>query len=244
MKRLFIVLGTSLFVLFAAGPANAEQVTLTFVGVVGNHATDGTGGYAGVMQWTGPTHLAQGTVGTFPGTGSGPSFNTFCMDATHFLHSTDLYNVIYATPGTVNSWDNVTNLGNSATTATAVLELFGTFFDGLATKNNPAFGGKGLSVTDQNAAFQDAIWLLENPSQNVGASSDSAAVVALADYFVNNFGTTEATNVVIFQSTDGGQDQISVIDPVPVPPSMVLFGLGSLGFLATAWRRTRGAIPH
>src|SRR5580700_6115251 len=38
-----------------ASPVRAETITATFVGLVGNAATDGTGGEGGVFQFQGPT---------------------------------------------------------------------------------------------------------------------------------------------------------------------------------------------
>jgi hypothetical protein len=225
----------ALALLFGATPAHADQITMTFQGIVGTPATVPAGD-AGVMQWTtASTQLAGGTVGTFPGTGSGPSLNTFCLDPLHDIPYNqqlkvfqDTFTVISATPNTMTGmkgWDNVNDLGGSQTVATNLLDLFGTFFSGLTTAND---AGYGLSVADQYAAFQEAIWLLEGAS-GVGVKDSNPNVLNLAKYFVNNLGSIEAPNLVIFQSTDGGQDQIGVV--TPAPPSALL---AVVGFLSVA----------
>jgi hypothetical protein len=211
-----------------ARPAAAESINMTFVGLaVSTPGPDG--GAAGVLDFQGPTHLAQGTVGFFPGISGQPgSFNTFCMQATQDLISPHMYTVLYATPSTMSSWDSTPNLNGTTTMATTLLELFGAFFDGLGTANNPAFGGFGTSVNDQYAAFQDAIWDLEG--NTVPSTLVPADVYNLTQYFLANPGTTEATNVVIF-SDPAGQDQISVIDPVPAPPGALLAVIGAVGLV-------------
>jgi len=224
----------SLFLLTVARPAYAESITMTFVNVASGTAVNGPdGGYAGVMQWQGTTSLSKGTIGLFPGLGAQPgiNINTFCIDPTRDLVTKDKYKVLYAT-GPVSGWDNIPDINGRNNVATAILELFGTFFTGLSIANNAAFGGNGTSVAAQYGSFQDAIWILEGFTIN-----DS-----LANYFVSHLGTTPATNVVVLSSTslDGkGQNQITVMDPVPAPPGALLAAIGFVGLVGYRLRSRR-----
>jgi hypothetical protein len=231
-----LVLFCALFLLTTARPTYAESISMTFKGIAsGTQVSGPDGGSAGVMQWQGSTtSLSKGNIGLFPGLAAQPgvNINTFCIDPTRDLASPDKYDVVYATPSTISSWDSVPDINGRANVATEILELFGTFFTGLDIANNPKFGGHGTSGTAQYGAFQDAIWILEGFTINN----------ALANYFVNNLGSTKATNVVILSSTldDGrGQNQITVIDPVPAPSGALLALIGFTGLAGYRFRVRR-----
>jgi hypothetical protein len=222
-----VAIAAALSLLPMARPACAETITMTYLGL--EVSTPGpAGGSGGVFAFQGPTNLAGGTLGLFPGLTPlpGTNFNTFCLDAYHSLQHTAQDTVVYATPGalgTANDWSSISNIHNDAT-AVNILELFGTYFTGLSTPS-------------QYASFQDAIWILEGATIND----------TLANYWVTHLGTTEATNVVIFDtglSKDGqplGQNQISVINPVhvPAPPGALLAVIGCIGLVGYRFRSRR-----
>ena len=231
--RQALFVAAALLSLHVASPARADWIEAN----TSSRAVSVGGG--GVFNFTvsssSPSNLASSLgLGAFPGLSlSGADFHTFCMDLFHTLEHPDKYEVVHATPGTEASWAGLSNLGGSVTTAGNVLKLFGTFFDDLGTPG--AFTGFGsASVSDQYAAFQRAIWALEGtPTSN-----------ALANYFLTHLGSTKATNVVILnaQYLDGqGQNQITVINPVPAPPAWILASIGLLGLAGYRRVTLRGA---
>jgi hypothetical protein len=104
-----------------------------------------------------------------------------------------------------------------------------------------------LSTSDA-IAIQIAVFEIANETSgtyDVGAGdlifTNQAAAAATAQGWLDNINngtwTTEATGLIALVDTSGGPGQDFVVQVVPVPAAMWLFGSGILGLAAVARRR-------
>jgi hypothetical protein len=175
---------------------------------------------AGVFDWTyvSGTNLNNSTT-----------FNTFCIDLTHFISTGSKYK--YSVDSPIGSDTQAIQGGLTSGQSTLLSELFGKFYS---------------SVVDNKtgAAFQIAVWDIvydggvPNGNSPFQVTSTGAAET-LALQWLNNLDPNKTANLLVLDSDPpkDHQNQITLAPVVPEPSSFVLAGIGVVGLMGLTWRR-------
>jgi hypothetical protein len=213
---------TSLLALSTATCAQADTITADFAGVSpGETVSVNLGGLdfrninAGFFNWTNVTP---------PTSFLAPSFQSFCAELNVGVQPTTTFTITPLQPR------------YSDTVASRLREFWGENFAGI-----------GADAT-RAAAFQLGIWEIVHEDGNAldlssgnfqaTASPNGNAAINLAQSWLNNVNGqgTFADNLLLLDA-DGSQDQIVQPPVVPVPPSVILGGIGLIGLVGYGIRR-------
>lgn len=207
---------------FASPAARAETITADFAGVSpGETVTVNLGGLefkniaAGYFNWTNVT-----PSNTFLGS----SFQSFCAELNVGVQSTATFTTQPLQPR------------YSDVVASRLREFWG--------ENFPGIGGDATRA----AAFQLGVWEivhedgfgldLAGGNFQASVSPNGNAAIALAQGWLNNVnGQGAFADNLLVLDADGSQDQIVQPPVVPVPPTVVLGGMGLIGMIGYGIRR-------
>jgi hypothetical protein len=255
--RVKLILGHFLFVFpFLAGAllilavaasqhAFASTIDTTYVGSA-NFGSGGVGYGSGTI-WPNPTY--PGTPEHQVGVGIGGdnfstlnksynfsltgSFNTWCVDITHWM---------------INGTVNYTIGGTAELAAHIGTTGLARVADLLELADEVYYEVESLKTREESAAFQLAVWAIMFGEKNNGIYNlNSSTFVAAegdtgygkAQSWLANLYNTPHTGpgyyslTYLYQPTGkNSQDMVVFTDPVPEPASMLLLGLGLLGIAA------------
>jgi hypothetical protein len=195
----------------------------------------------GSGQNTIQTLLTQYNVTYTAGPATPITFNTFCIDLTHFVSVGQTYPV-----------DPRGDLASAFTNGSRMAHVFQTY--GLADlTSNP----------DQAAAVQIALWdllLPHNPTffgpdadgtysggdpsvfqVDLGSNPEASQIATLTNQYLQasiGAGTTGAWLDAAAAGNDPNRG-VSVLRPVPEPASLTLLGIGAVGLIGYGWRRRK-----
>jgi hypothetical protein len=239
--RSTLTLAAAVFVLGAAGIAQAGTITLERDKGSNGYSGDNGGGEMGVSAFTGGPVVEMGAVAKI----SGLYFQTFCIERNEFFTPGESYQWTVSGSAHNGGVGGQTSPGADPVSA-ATAYLYTQFYFGLLSNYNYTLGsGRKSSATE----LQNAIWFLENEISGLGPSSQAQLWVSEAreatdgDGYLDNW-VGGMGNVRVLTITDASannkQDQLFM---VPLPPAAFmglggLAGLGMIGYL----RRRRNSI--
>jgi hypothetical protein len=220
------MIGAALTACLFVGVVRAETITADFAGVSpGESVSVSLGGVnlknvsAGFFNWTNVSPASSIFA---------PSFQSFCVELNVGVLNTATFTTVPLEPR------------YSATVASRLREFWGENFAGI--------GGDPTRA----AAFQLGIWeIVHEDGQGLDLASGTftASVspngnqaINLAQNWLNNVdGQGTLADGLVILDAEGSQDQIVQTPIVPVPPSVVLGGVGLVGLMGYGIRRRRFA---